>query len=552
MRAYKLKPLAQRASLLGAVAALVIATVVPSLALADSLNPLTERSLLLSSSAPGYTDTDGSGNSETNLNANGGYFSPPGSGPNGKKTGETFTFRVSTDSSASGTNEPIQAFTFQYCTEAAGKCQAPGDNTGDARQVYPLSGLPDDPANSDTSLWDGTNAPNDRAANGTIAGKADFEAVLDTAVAGTDYTIEADLNNDGDYLDANENASAGWSLDTSNVESLTHSESLTGLDNYITLSNASSTLQPTANTKIKIEFKASSANYITNPGSGAFFVKLNTYKDDTTLINPTNDPTPEITTDQTVIDGGVTVANVMTDSIHITTKVLETMAFSVGTRNPDTQAIAHGSCDSIQVIDNNRLNLGNPNAEYSLETDTAYDVFSYWRLSSNSSAGATVYYSGNTLSNTVGDEIAPIGAAPGNTIPNDGAFAKSQPGTEQYGLAFVDAADDTTDPEGLDNDSTNDFPENWRDPSVVVALDPLEIVTGYELGSGTISDPVTANNAQFGFKKSSLETPVLIAQNDDTVITCATAKMRYVANIAADTPAGVYTSKVNYLASPQY
>jgi len=227
------------------------------------------------------------------------------------------------------------------------------------------------------------------------------------------------------------------------------------------------------------------------------------------------------------------------------------MAFSVGTRNPDTQAIAHGSCDSIQVIDNNRLNLGNPNAEYSLETDTAYDVYSFWRLSSNSSAGATVYYSGNTLSNTVGDEIAPIGAAPGNS--NDGAFAKSQPGTEQYGLAFVDAGDDFFDEDDEPTyDPVTDFPENWRDPADVTLLDPLEIVTGYELGTGTISDPVTANNAQFGFQKSSLETPVLIAQNDDQVITCATAKIRYVANIAADTPAGIYTSKVNYLASPQY
>ncbi len=36
------------------------------------------------------------------------------------------------------------------------------------------------------------------------------------------------------------------------------------------------------------------------------------------------------------------------------------------------------------------------------------------------------------------------------------------------------------------------------------------------------------------------------------VISCATAKMRYIANIGADTPAGVYTTKINYLAAPQY
>src|SRR5690606_5021913 len=107
-------------------------------------------------------------------------------------------------------------------------------------------------------------------------------------------------------------------------------------------------------------------------------------------------------------DGGVTVANVMTDSIHITTKVLETMSFSVGTENRDTEVLAggqtHGTCDPIKVVNNNRLDLGDVDAEYSLSTEEAFDTQSYWRLSSNSSGGATVYYSGNTLANTVGDE----------------------------------------------------------------------------------------------------------------------------------------------------
>src|SRR5690606_37059243 len=30
-------------------------------------------------------------------------------------------------------NEPIRGFSLQYCTVAAGLCQAPGDNDGDAR-----------------------------------------------------------------------------------------------------------------------------------------------------------------------------------------------------------------------------------------------------------------------------------------------------------------------------------------------------------------------------------------------------------------------------------
>src|SRR5690606_33603052 len=109
---------------------------------------------------------------------------------------------------------------------------------------------------------------------------------------------------------------------------------------------------------------------------------------------------------------------------------------------------AHGTCEiisqnsTITGLTNNRLNLGNPNAEFSLETTKAWDVYSYWRLSSNSSGGATVYYSGNTLANTVGDEIQAI---------DGGTPAASLPGTEQFGLGFVDVAgnpsDHATDPE---------------------------------------------------------------------------------------------------------
>ena len=53
--------------------------------------------------------------------------------------------------------------------------------------------------------------------------------------------------------------------------------------------------------------------------------------------------------------------------------------------------------------------LGNELGEFSLETAHTYSTHSYWRLSSNSSAGATVYYSGVTLSNTVNDKISAIG-----------------------------------------------------------------------------------------------------------------------------------------------
>lgn len=514
---YTLKSAVRRSSLLGAAVALVAATLLPTTAVfADSLNPLTERSLLLSSSAPGFQNTDGSGNSETSPNAGGTNYAPPGSGPNGMKTGETFSFRVSTDSVA--TTTPIKAFTLQYCTTAAGFCQAPGNNTGDSR---------------DTTREDNATA----FANPVPT--SDLDVVTDGV------TPWAEGTGPGTYqVLLNDTPTSGWVMSTKNVEDDAYVGDLTGKNNFITLTNTTG-ITPVFNDKIDIVFSASSTNYITNPGADAFFVKINTYDSDNTSGT---DLLPD--TDANIIDGGVTVANVMTDSIHITTKVLETMAFSVGTQNPDTQPVQHGSCDAINVINGNRLELGNLNAEYSLETDTAYDVYSYWRLSSNSSGGATVYYSGNTLANTVGDDINPMTT-----------MAHSQPGTEQFGMALVDAGldalDSATGPDTGDMDGDGDtaeilplrpFPANHVTPNIA----PLIIESDYANGAGTISDTTTANNAQFTFKSSSLQTPEVIAQENTDVISCATSKVRYVANIAADTPSGVYTTKINYLAAPQY
>ncbi len=502
---YTLKSIARRGSMLGVAVAVLAATVVPAASVfADGLNPLTERSLLLSSSAPGFQDTDGSGNSATAPNAIAENYAPAGSGPNGKKTGETFEFKVSS-------TDTIQGFTLQYCTKAAGLCQAPGDNDGDARVGAPVARETNTVAHplgrSDLEISDGFT-------EGTGAGQ------FQISVGGAPLT--------------------GWEMTALNKEDDSFDGDLTGKFNYMALTKTPTGDLIENGDLVKIVFKASESVFITNPGSGAFFVKINTYDSAT--------DTDHVPGGAHNVDGGVTVANVMTDSIHITTKVLETMAFSVGTRNPDTQAVPHGSCDAISVVNGNRLDLGDPNAENSLETGEAYDTHSYWRLSSNSSGGATVYYSGDTLRNTVGDFIAPIGAAPANS--NDGAKDYSHPGTEQFGLALVDPSADALDPEGTDNDGTNDFPINHISP---LSTAPLVVESDYaDGGIASISDETTTNNAQFAFKKSSLTTPVVVAQEDSTVISCATAKVRYVGNIAADTPAGVYTTKINYLAAPQY
>jgi len=541
-----LKSIARRGSYLAGAFTVLAALIIPSgAAFADSLNPLTKRSLLLSSSAPGYTDTDGSGNSTDSQNSINENYAPAGTGPNGKKSGEVFTFNVSTDS----TNRPLLGFTLQYCTNAAGNCQAPGDNEqitvgnlGDARNP---------------GLWDASTNATGRPSNAQAnpLGKSDFDVVTGASTAAWSEGAGA-----GQYqVLVDGTPSTGWEMTTKNAEDNAHSGKLTGKNNFIYLAHTGGGdgAKPTSGQTVKLVFKASESSYITNPGSGSFFVKINTFDTATT--------TDMIPTQSHNVDGGVTVANVMTDSIHITTKVLETMSFSVGTRNRDTLPIncgaaygtgsqpagceaasgqVHGKCDAIQNVNNNRLNLGNPDAEYSLETGRAWEVASYWRLSSNSSGGATVYYSGDTLHNTVGDKIDQIGATK----------LASTPGTEQFGLAFGDIAGEAVDT------NASDFVTGYVAPRLQpfnITTDPASAqyngaVTGTIFTPGSGGQPNTAGTALFAFQEASSETPVAIAQQSTEVISCATAKMRYVANIGADTPAGVYTTKINYLAAPQY
>lgn len=555
---YTLKSIVRRGASLGLAVGLLAAAIAPTASVfaAVALNPLTERSLLLTSSAPGYVDTDGSGYSEANQNPAGNgttipyHYAPAGSGPNGMKTGETFKFKHS----STGT---INGISLQYCTSAAGFCQAPGNNNGDARALDHTTNSGDPGYNAlDYTTWGDPVAlpwdartPN-RESNATAhpLSRSDLDFVGDFDEGTTPGTFEVRIN--GVVTD-------GWTFAKANLESVYHTGAHTGKNNYITLANTGGEAV-SAGQEIIVTFRPSETIYITNPGANEFFVKLNTYNS-TTMTGSHNDTTPLDSSDtpsHTVVNGGVTVANVMTDSIHITTKVLETMAFSVGTQNRDTVQLTspavHGTCDPIIQQNNNRLQLGNPNAEYSLETTRGYDVNSYWRLSSNSSGGATVYYSGNTLSNTVGDFI--------KDMPTAG---QSTPGTEQFGLGFVDAGLDTRSASFIadqNNKQVSSYPFiTVADQELVTTPDDFSALTAqplsidYRNAAGTLDNGSGgAGTAVFKFNKASQTVPEAIAQQNEQVISCATAKMRYVGNIAADTPAGVYTTKVNYLAAPQY
>ena len=567
---YKLKSIARRGTLLGTAFALIAAAVVPAApAFADALNPLTERSLTLSSGSPGWSFLDGSGNAT---------YAPPNSGANGQKTGNTFSFRVSSTAT-------VKALTFQYCTTSAGNCVGPGD--------IPYGGSGPSSFTRDTnSPTQITNKKSDLEIVESSSGEISTFGAKFSAAAGAPSSV-ANFpnrnNSEGNFIvlhkataGANWSQSTGWSMAAVNNETGTVATgTATGQENFITLTKTAGQAL-SAGHYVKVIFFATDTNYITNPGSGAFFVKINTFNDDGTQD------------DTTLIDGGVTVANVMNRSIEIQTKVLETMDFSVGTVDPNTLdstggggsqfALAtgrttHGVCDAVipgmttGTTTPNVLQMGNADGEFSLETLHTYSTHSYWRLSSNSSAGATVYYSGVTLSNTVGDQIDPINGGNGvKTAPT--------PGSEQFGLALDNGSD--TAGVGPHNVSyakervSGKLYQNGADNAVtglhtgsltangVIAnaswhaprLFPLDPATNYNDGTGVVNtdwnNGTDTVDTTFAFDTNSNLIPTPLASENNQVVDCVTGKMRYIANIAATTPAGIYTTKINYIAAPQY
>ena len=566
MKTYNLRSVLRRGSMLTAAFVIAGASLLSAApTFADELNPLTDRSLSLSSSSPGWDYKDGSGNST---------YAVPNSGANGKQTGNTFAFKVSTDTTASGSE--VKSMTFQYCTKSAGLCYGPGNNTftSSARATNAAS-----EAAQKSDLEIVASSPSEVGTFGSYISSSTGEVTAIPAATSTGNNFVVYYNDGGTWT-----KSAGWNMAVSKVQNGTIAAgNNTDKNNFITLTN--STGQGfEAGQEVKIVFFATDTNYITNPGEGEFFVKINTYNSDTT-----RDAT-------TLVDGGVTVANVMNQSIQITTKVLETMQFSVGTVDPYTLADGagsayedatgdanYGTCDPIvRGLDytqpSNTLQLGDQDAESSLNVDATYSTHSYWRLSSNSSAGATVYYAGVTLSNTVGDKIDAIG----------GTATAPHKGTEQFGLAIAaGAGTNNTNSDGTKYSSDGSYAvdygversagmyyENGADntTSGITAgalalagvtgwhaprLSPLIPKDDYDKGAGYInSDYATANSGtvttEFAFDDTSNTIPVAIASEDAQVVDCVSAKMRYIANIAATTPAGIYTTKINYIASPQY
>jgi hypothetical protein len=286
-----------------------------------------------------------------------------------------------------------------------------------------------------------------------------------------------------------------------NLNPLNYTVTATGT-NYLTLTGVTAVDITAVTDVVTIDFTATANDHFQNPDSsyigggagqhptGTYFAHISSYSDNAAAV---------------LVDEG-TVTNNITESISIYTRVQETLNFSVeGDDANDGATPANATCDPLTA--SGLIRMGDSN--YALDYGMAYFAKSYFRLATNSSYGATVYYSGETLTSG-GDSITAIGPAQTASAPNN----------EQFGMAF-----DTTDADG----------DIWE--SQVTALTPVAAYDNNTLG--------------YAFDDSSFNAPVVLAASSD-VVRCETGALEYVANITEDTEAGIYTTKINYISAPSY
>lgn len=275
----------------------------------------------------------------------------------------------------------------------------------------------------------------------------------------------------------------------------------------LVLQDVSAALEADAGDTIRIEFPVLDG-YFSNPSSmgfGTYFAHIATYGTAAAALDgPSNDNIG-------AIDDG-TVTGTTTQAIGIYTRVQETLNFSVegdqdgpgGT--PDGPSSAAGAgCPALTA--SGQMKMGDNNN--ALSTQQAYKAKSYFRLSTNAAYGVNVYYAGDTLRSQ--------GHALSTPWPDR---AVSNIGSEQFGLAF-DLTDNVAANVGIDGD--------------------LRPVDEYD------------NNANgYAFNATDPTTPKSLAYKLSGGVKCDTGAIEYIANIAPETPAGIYQTKINYIASPRY
>lgn len=285
--------------------------------------------------------------------------------------------------------------------------------------------------------------------------------------------------------------------------------------NYLTLTSATGIANIDSGDEITIEFVASNVNYFVNPNSayknisnGTYFAHIQTFSS----VSDTNDAIDStLDTPDGVIDNG-TVASNIANSIGIYTRVQETLNFSVegdqdgvgGVPNGPSSSMENG-CDALTA--SGQMKMGDNNN--ALSFSQSYYAMSYFRISTNAANGTNVYYAGDTLRS--GSHAVRTVAPPGEA---------REVGKEQFGVAF-----DLTDSDEANVGTTG---------TLVPLLAYSNSANGYAFDA---TDPTA---------------PKLLAAVADSTIACDTGAVQFVANIAPETPAGIYQTKINYIATPRY
>lgn len=243
---------------------------------------------------------------------------------------------------------------------------------------------------------------------------------------------------------------------------------------------------------------------ITNPtAQGTFFVRM--------------------LADNTSADDG-TVASSITEGIQITSRVRETLGFSTtGAINNSNVGDPGSTCAAL--TGSGAIQIGDA-VENTLDINTTYYGESAFRIYTNAGNGASVQYQGATLTKGT-DTIDAINSG-------SGTAAASATGTEQFGLA-VDTTVQAVD-------GTYDY------FSTAAALDGAEagelVLDGNYDGGDSATD-------EFAFQPAP-GARTIATSNNNSYLDCATALVRYVANIDPLTPAGTYTTTIVYSAVPTY
>lgn len=317
----------------------------------------------------------------------------------------------------------------------------------------------------------------------------------------------------------------GYSIDTTTANSTINTAigslgvcngSGTTRVNCVALKRASGQAE-TGTPQVKIDYGGGASDYITNPDNTSttclsssnncpFYARVFVFSD--TAWTAAN-----------LVDAGGVAASTA-QQITITAKVPERLEFSVGTTptNPST------NCSPF--TDNGALSLGDPSQGGVLSTAVTYDAHSYFRINSNATFGTAIYYSGDTLKSG-SNSISPAGT--GGPPPT--TAVASAVGTSQFGLA-IDQSD--TDPGGN---------TGWG-----YSFTNLTKTAPYDTGHGTITNGGTA---LFAFGTGSVTSPIQIASSTGA-ISCDTGSVRYIGNVATNTPAGIYTTTITYIATATY